>query len=187
MALERMSGEKDFQRRLDTIERGIHALEAANDPGLRATVQQLVQAILELHEHGLTRLLDIVHASGASGPAIIDRLGRDPLVGKLLLLHSLHPFTIEERVTEALDSLRPALLTRHADVELLSIDANGAVRVRVIGGEEQKADVERAILEAAPDATAIDIEGPDHVVGFIPLGTLRAKEAALATPTPPRA
>jgi hypothetical protein len=182
-----MSGEKDFQRRLDTIERGIRALEAADDPGLRATVQQLVQAILELHEHGLTRLLDIVHASGDSGSAFIDQLGRDPLVGKLLLLHSLHPLTIEARVAEALDTIRPGLHAHHAAVELLSVDGDGAVRVRVIGGEEQKAEVERAILDAAPDATTIHIDGPDHVVGFIPLGTLREKEADVAPPPRVRA
>ena len=88
-------------------------------------------------------------------------------------------------MTEALDAIRPALHAHHADVELLSIDDNSTVRVRVVGGEEQKQQVERAILEAAPDAATIDIEGPDHVVGFIPLGTLRAKEAALAQP--PRA
>jgi Fe-S cluster biogenesis protein NfuA len=172
-----MSGERDFQRRLEVIERGIHALEAITDPSVRAAAQQLVQAVLELHGRGLERLLEIVHASDASDPSIIDQLGRDPMVSPLLLLHSLHPLSLEDRVLEALDHLRPALRAKHAQVELSTV-TEGVVRVRLSGGAAEKATVERAILDAAPDAAAIEVEGShDSTVGFVPIESLRARPA----------
>jgi hypothetical protein len=168
-----VTGEKDFQRRLEIIERGIRELEATGDPGMRATVQQLVQSILELHARSLGRLLEIVGGSGIAGPAIIEQFGRDALVRNLLLLHSLHPLTIEARVRQALEDVRPSLRAQRADVELLSV-ADGAVRVRLLGGPEQKAAVERAIVGAAPDLSGLDIEGSDDtVVGFVSIDSLR--------------
>jgi hypothetical protein len=172
--------EKDFQRRLEMIERGIHDLEAVEDPGVRAAVQQLVQAIIELHGGSLERLLEIVHAAGGSGPAIIDQLGRDPVVSPLLVLHSLHPLSLEARVLEALNTVRPLL--RSKQVELTSI-SNGVVRVRLTGGPEDKGVLERALFDAAPDASAIDIEGgADGFVGFVPVESLRLSGSPRSVP-----
>jgi hypothetical protein len=168
-----MAGDKDFERRLEIIERGIRELDLTADPGLRATVQQLVQAVLELHGRSLTRLVEIVGGAGIAGPAIIDELGRDPLVSPLLLLHSLHPLALEARVVRALDGVEPALRAKHASAELIAI-VDGVVRVRVLGGPEQKAAVERAIVDGAPDLTTLEIEGADDaVVGFVPIASLR--------------
>jgi hypothetical protein len=170
--------DRDLHRRLEIIERGVKELESASDPGLRATAQQLVQAILELHEAGLERLLDIVSASGIAGPPILNQLGRDPLVSHLLLLHSLHPLTLEARVRQAIESARPALGERHAEVELVS-SLDGVVKVRVLGGAEDKATVERAIFELAPDAARIEVEGAaETVVGFVPLASVRRTASA---------
>jgi hypothetical protein len=173
-----MTGDRDFERRLELIERGIREIEAAPDAGLRATAQQLVQAILEMHAASLERLLEIVHGSGEAGQAIIDRLGRDPLVSKLMLLHSLHPVSIEARVLQALDDLRPRLRSQHAEVTLVGI-RDATVRVRVTGGVGLESEVERAILDAAPDTAALEIEsapGQPAVVGFVPIQSLRGAE-----------
>ena len=168
-----MAGEKDFERRFERIERGVRDIEAAADPGLRASAQQLVQSVLELHATCLERLLEIVHNSGAAGQDIIDRLGRDPLVGKLLLLHSLHPLTLEARVVQALEGVQPLLRPHRSEAHLLGI-ADGVVRVRVTGGNGTKALVERTILDAAPDAASVEIEADDPaIVGFVSLGSLR--------------
>lgn len=173
-----MSGDKDFQRRLEIIERTIAELDATTDPGLRASVQRLVESILELHGRSLERLLEIVHASGIAGPPIIDQFGRDPLVSSLMLLHSLHPLTLEERVLHALDKVRQELQTKRAEVELIDI-VDGAIRVRLLGGPEEKAAVERAILDAAPDMTGLDVEGAvESVVGFVPLASLRVADVS---------
>jgi hypothetical protein len=116
---------------------------------VRTSTQQLVQSILDLHGLGLERLLDIVRRAPAAGPALLDELGRDPLVGQLLLLHSLHPLPLDARVRQALDAVRHVLGAKHADVELVSV-VDGIVRLRLLGGPEQKAAVERAVLDAAP-------------------------------------
>lgn len=179
-----MMAERDFQRRLELIERGVRELEAATDPGLRATAQQLVQAVMELHGMCLERLLEIVHGSGIAGPPIIDQLGRDPLVSHLLLLHALHPLTLESRVLQALESVRPALRTRQAEVELIGIN-DGAVQLRLLGGPEDKTAVERAIFDLAPDVTSLEVEGgADTVVGFVPLASVRRSPPIGAVPQP---
>ena len=168
-----MTADRDLQRRLEIIERGVHELESVNDPGLRATAQGLVQAILELHGACLERLLEIVHGSGVAGPPIVDQAGRDPLVSHLLILHGLHPLTLEARVLQAIESVRPGLRARHAEAELVSC-GEGIVKVRVLGGAEDKAAVERAIFDKAPDATEVDVEGAaETVVGFVPLASVR--------------
>jgi Fe-S cluster biogenesis protein NfuA len=170
-----MTGTKDFERRLELIERSVQEIEASADAGMRATAQQLVQAVLELHAESLERLLEIVHGSGEPGQDIIDRLGRDGLVSKLLLLHSLHPLPLEARVIRALDTVRPTLRSQHGDVELLAVD-EGRVRVRVVGNSAVASVIERAVLDAAPDVAGIEMEGVTEraaVVGFISLESLR--------------
>jgi hypothetical protein len=165
--------ERDLKRRLEIIERGVHELEGATDPSLRAAAQQLVQAILELHAAGLERVLEIVRGSGIAGPPIVDQLGQDPLVSHLLVLHSLHPLTLESRVRMALESVRSALSARQAAVELISV-VDGVVTLRLAGGRDDKAAIERAIFDRAPDVVALEIEGgSDAVVGFVPLGSVR--------------
>jgi hypothetical protein len=171
---------KDFERRLELIERSVLEIEAAADAGLRATAQQLVQAVLELHATGLERLLEVVHGSGELGQDIIERLGRDALVSKLLLLHSLHPLTLEERVTRAVDDVRQTLRSQHSGVELLDIvDGRVRVRVRVVGNAATASAVEAAIMDAAPDVAAIEVEGAAEqaaVVAFVSLDSLRHAE-----------
>ena len=171
-------GVKDFERRLELIERSVGEIEASPDAGLRATAQQLVQAVLELHAESLERLLGIVHGSGDAGRDIIDRLGRDGLVSKLLLLHSLHPLSLDDRVIRALENVRPALRSQHGDVELLGI-VEASVRVRVVGNAAVAAVIERAILDAAPDVAGIEMDGvePAQVVGFVSLDSLRGPAA----------
>jgi hypothetical protein len=174
--------EKDFHRRLELIERGIRDLDAIADAGLRAAAHQVVQAVLELHGHGLERLLEIIDAAEADG-ALIDALGRDPLVGHLLILHSLHPQSLEARVQAALDAVRPTLLAAGAAVDRVRV-VDGGVRLRLLGGGEHKAAVERAIMEQAPDVVSLEVEGVgDAVVGFVPLQSLRdAEPRAQAAP-----
>jgi len=172
-----MAGERDFERRLEIVEKGIREIEQVGDPGLRATAQQLIQAVLELHGRSLERLLEIVDGSGEAAPGIIDRLGRDPLVSSLLLLHSLHPLTLEERVDRAIQSVRP---TFGGFADVIAVRVQGTdVHVRMRGGPEQRAVIERAIVDAAPDAGSIEIEGESEaVVGFVSMASLRGGEHA---------
>ena len=134
-----------------------------------------MQAVLELHAASLERLLEIVHGSGEAGQDIIDRLGRDAIVSKLLLLHSLHPLTLEARVIRALDDLRPVLRSQHGDVELLGI-VEGACGCESVGNAAVVHSSSAPSWTAAPDVAAIDVEGAAEqaaVVGFVSLDSLR--------------
>ena len=51
----------------------------------------------------------------------------------LLLVHGLHPYDVQTRVARALDSVRPYLGSHGGDVELLGVDAEGVVTLRMLG------------------------------------------------------
>ncbi len=168
-----MAGDRDFERRLELIERGVHEIEAADRSGVARD-----RAAAGAGGDGAPRHVPGAAARdrsrlGSAGPAIIDQLGRDPLVSHLLLLHSLHPLTLEARVRQALETVRPVLRAKQARGRAGRI-AEGVVRLRLLGGPGDKAAVERAILDVAPDVAAIEVEGAvETVVGFVPLGSVR--------------
>src|SRR5580698_695004 len=101
-----MPEQPDFQKRLESIEYLLGTIDKAADPNLRATVQQIVQLIMDLHGAGVERMLELIRAAGDSGTSIVARLGRDELVGSLLVLYGLHPLSLEERVAQAIDKHR---------------------------------------------------------------------------------
>ena len=89
-------------------------------------------------------------------------------------MHGLHPVPLHERVTGALDEVRPYLLTHGGGVELLGID-DGVVRLRLEGtcngcpssALTLKSAVEEAITRAAPDVERIEAEGVAEPVGLL--------------------
>ncbi len=171
----------DFQQRLQSIERLLGEIEASADPSLRASVQELVQLVMDLHGAGIERMLELIRSADGG---IAQKLGRDDLVSSLLVLYGLHPLTLEQRVGQALDKVRLRLKARDGDVELLRIQ-DGAVRLRVTAnghgcgstGQALREMVEEAVYQAAPDLTALTIEGSEPK-SFVPLATLQG--AALA-------
>ena len=95
------------------------------------------------------------------------RVLQDPLLTSLLLLHDLHPIPVEVRVQQALEKVRPYLGSHAGGVELLGIDEEGVVRLRLQGSchgcpsslVTVKLAIERAIDEAAPEVARIDVDG----------------------------
>jgi Fe-S cluster biogenesis protein NfuA len=148
---------KEFQaelRRLDTL---LQESARIADPAAQAHVRALVQAVLGLHGAGLERIL--AHLDEAA----LDACVRDEIVGGLLLLHGLHPLELRERVSEALEQMRPTLQLHGCAVELIDFD-DGVVRLRVEGGSVSSAaaireGIEEAITAKAPDAVAVEIDG----------------------------
>lgn len=157
---------KEFQQRLQKIEELVHTIESSADPRVRASAVELMQSLMELHGAGIERMMEITFETGAAGREIIDRLADDDLVASLLLLYGLHPLDIETRVMQALDKVRPYLRSHGGDVELLGV-TDGAVRLRLQGSchgcassaMTLKLAIEEAIYEAAPDLTALEVEG----------------------------
>jgi Fe-S cluster biogenesis protein NfuA len=161
-----MIEENAFHRLSQRIEGLIARIEAAPDQNLRTDALNLAQSLMELHGAGLDRLMEIVARTGATGYALMDDFAVDGLVAGLLLLYGLHPYDLETRVLKALDETRPLLQSHGGDVELMGV-TGGTVRLRLVGSCRNcssstttlKLAVERAIYEAAPDATEIVTEG----------------------------
>jgi len=71
---------------------------------------------------------------------------------------------MEEQVQEVLGKLRPFLLRDGGDVELVDVDEDGIVRVRLMGACGScpsstitlKAGIERALLEEIPGFTELE-------------------------------
>ena len=168
-----MSGPNEFQRRLESIERLLHKIESAADPGLRTAARDVVQLVMDLHGAGLERVLEIVNGGEGSNQEILEGLSQDNLVSSLLVLHGIHPLSLETRVKQALEQIRGG------EAELLGID-EGIVRVRLeaslsSAGRTFKSAVEEAIYNAAPDITDLIVEGGDQP-GFVPLEMLRCAQ-----------
>jgi Fe-S cluster biogenesis protein NfuA len=169
-------------KRMERLETLLHEAENFADPQVRARVRELIQAILDLHGMGLERILDLAAGCGEAGPAMVEAIARDDVVGNLLLLHGLHPLDVETRVRQALDKVRPYLRSHGGNVELLAVD-KGVVRLRMAGSCQScpsseatlKRAIEKAIYESAPDVASIEVEGlaaPALPVAVIPVERL---------------
>ncbi len=158
---------REFQNRIARVEELIKAIEAMPDEAGRAQTRELVQALLELHGTGLNRALEIVYDEKTSGEALIDKLAQDDLVSNLLLLHGLHPLDLETRVRQALDEVKPRLGLHGGSVELVGVTPEGGVRLKLEGNCEGcpssrvtlKYSIEEALYAAAPDITALEVNG----------------------------
>lgn len=168
------------------IEELIQALEEVADPAARAPAQELLQLVLELHGAGLARLLELIAEAGQS-ERLVYSLSQDEKVRALLLLHGLYPETLEQRVRRAIDGQR--LRVQSIRLELLGVE-DDAVRLRFIASAKGSSAasvrrvVEEAILEVAPDAAGIEIEGlveaaaPEPETArevFIPVSAIRRR------------
>ncbi len=162
-----MAKQTEFERRIAAIDELVQRLETATDPAARAMAQELVRTLMELHGAALERVLAIVRKNGAAGGTIVDQLARDELVASVLLLYDLHPVDLDTRVRGALEKSRPYLKTHGGNVELVGIEDGGIVRLRMQGSchgcpssaVTLKLAIEQAIHEAAPDVSAILVEG----------------------------
>ncbi|HEY3674710.1 MAG TPA: NifU family protein [Candidatus Tumulicola sp.] len=105
-------------------------------------------------------------------PELVRELAADDTVGPLLLLHDLHPDTLNERVTAALESVRPYLGSHGGDVELLGVERD-VVRVRLSGTcngcasstVTLKSAIEDAIRATAPEIASVEAEEqPAHTL-----------------------
>ena len=147
----------DLTQRINRI---TEALERVPDPEARRLAEDLAASILELHGEGMARLLGELDGNQRL------RMADDGVVGSLLLIHGLHPVPLEERVTRALEEVRPYMKSHGGDVELVAIE-DGVAQLRLKGScngcgassSTLELAVERALQEAAPDLLGMDVEG----------------------------
>ena len=170
--------DREIRERVGRIEGLLAEIESLEDPA-RATALQAVEALLDLYGEGLARIVDRV--------ATLDRgelaaaFAEDELVSHLLVLHDLHPLTVEERVGEALEDVRPYLRSHGGDVELLRVEG-GVAHLRLEGSCDGcpssamtlQLAVEDAIRKAAPEVERIEAEGVSEPPSpVIPLSSVR--------------
>jgi Fe-S cluster biogenesis protein NfuA/nitrite reductase/ring-hydroxylating ferredoxin subunit len=145
------------------IEQLLEQLETTTSPATWSRVQELIERLVDLYGHALERIVQ----GGGIDPERLRALTEDEAVSGLLILHGLHPLPAEERARRALERVRPYLGSHAGDVELLSIDQTGRARLRLVGTcrgcPSSRATVEgmirRALEEAAPEISEIDVEG----------------------------
>jgi Fe-S cluster biogenesis protein NfuA len=179
---------RDFREDMQRIGGLVQEIESIADPSVRAATKALVQSLMDLHGAALEKALDIVADAGDQGIAIIDRMGRDPLLSSVLILYGLHPEDLETRVTKAVERVRSQLRKQGCEVELLAVN-EGAVQLRVETGSHTcgstaktlQATLEGAIYDAAPDLTSLVVEGFEEkpASGFVALDKLVGSTPAI--------
>jgi len=143
-------------------------LDASSSGGAaaRERAEQLVREVTDLYGAVLERMMDV---ASAADPGLAHRFAADDLVASLLLVHGLHPYDIERRVSDALDSVRPYLGSHGGDVSLLGVD-DGVVRLQFQGTCKScpsssvtlELAVEDAVRAAAPEISSIEVVAPDQ-------------------------
>jgi Fe-S cluster biogenesis protein NfuA/nitrite reductase/ring-hydroxylating ferredoxin subunit len=127
----------------------------------RELAEELTGAVVQMYGAGLERIVELIEDEGAR-----DRLAADELVAGLLMIHDLYPVPLEERVTQALDSVRPYMESHGGNIELLGFE-DGVVKLRLQGSCKScrassstlELAVRQALQEAAPDLLGMDVEG----------------------------
>jgi len=181
-----MAEDTALQKRIQRIGQIVEQLEASADPNARAMAKELLESLMALHGAALERILELASEAGEAGGAIIRKCGRDELVSSVLLLYGLHPEDLRTRVTRALEKSRSNFEAHGASAELVSINEDGAVRLRLqvhgfgSSASSVKSTLEAVIQDAAPDATSIVVEEADAVLtrsGFVSLAQLQSGQA----------
>lgn len=170
------------------IELLLGELRSVADPRIQEQAEEIVRLLVEIYGAGLERIVALVAAEEPVGPALHERLAGDELVASLLVLHGLHPLDLTTRVERALEKVRPYLGSHAGGVELLGVDEAGVVRLRLEGTchgcpsstVTVKLAIERAIEEAAPEVTRVEVEGvAERPTGqVISLDSLRPRDPA---------
>jgi Fe-S cluster biogenesis protein NfuA/nitrite reductase/ring-hydroxylating ferredoxin subunit len=147
------------------IEKLLTDIADFGDARASRTAEQLVRTLLEFYGTGLARIMEF--ANDSADPKLVARLAGDGLVGGLLVLHDLHPDSTLDRVSGALEKVRPYLGSHAGDVDLTGIDENGVVHLALKGSCDGcpsstvtvKLAIEQAITAAAPEINGIDVAG----------------------------
>ena len=135
-------------------------LEDLDDPACRDLAEELTSAVVQMYGTGLERIVELADSETR------DEMAKDDLVAGLLMIHDLYPVPIEERVIEALDTVRPYMESHGGNVELLGIE-NGIAKLRLEGSCKScrassstlELAVRQALEQAAPDLDGMDVEG----------------------------
>lgn len=175
MTVEEADDASDLRTVGDRIEVLLGELRASLDQRVWERVEEVLGLVTDLYGGGLERML--VLAGDDSEQRMLD----DNLVASLLILHGLHPQSLEARVHAALESVRPYMESHGGDVEVLGIDADeGVLHLRMMGSCDGcpsssvtlQLAVRQALDESAPEIVHIDVidDSPPEPAVVIPVG-----------------
>jgi Fe-S cluster biogenesis protein NfuA/nitrite reductase/ring-hydroxylating ferredoxin subunit len=162
-----MGAEADDVARVGARVEGLLAdLERLGDPLAHGKAEELVALLVELYGEALGRIVNVIADAVDVDDPLVHKLLDDRLIEAILILHDLHPLSTEERVSAALDSVRPYLGSHAGGVEVVGVH-EGVVDLRLQGSCEGcpsstmtvKLAIEKAILDGCPDISAIHVEG----------------------------
>jgi Fe-S cluster biogenesis protein NfuA len=148
------------------IQKLVEQIEAFPNADARALLHECLQSVLALYGDGLARVLQLVNNAGADGEKVHEALIHDKLLRGLLLIHGLHPQSLEARLQEALGKIRPYLQSHGGNVELLALE-NDVAKLRLQGTCKTcpsstitlELAVRQAIESACPDLLGFEVEG----------------------------
>lgn len=167
----------DLRAAGERIEQLLEELRSHAPPDIWARAEEALRLVTQLYGASLARVVEL------GGPDLLAQLVADDLVASLLMVHDLHPHDVATRVENALVSVRPYLGSHGGNVSVETVDVvSGVVRLRMLGSCDGcpssavtlKLAVERAIFEAAPEITSIEVldeEGKGVGVGPPVAGT----------------
>lgn len=143
--------DNEVRERVARVEALLAKIES-DEPALDA-----LAAVVDLYGEGLRRLVTAGVPEG-----MLD----DELVVHLLVLHDLHPDSVETRVGRALEEVQPYLRSHGGGVELLDV-TDGVVHLRLQGTcngcpsstATMKLAIEEAVGRAAPEIDHVEAEG----------------------------
>ena len=162
-----MASGHDAQAAGERIEALLDELRSHAGPQVAETAEELVSCLVELYGAGLAAIIGIVGSDPhGAGPRLLDGLVADPLVESLLLVHDLHPLDIGARAQRAVDQVLPQFGAHAGQVELLGVDDQGVIHLRIEAAghgcgsspDAVRAALEEAVTGAAPDAAGVDVE-----------------------------
>lgn len=170
------------------VEMLLGELRSVAEPAVQHKAEEVVRLLMEFYGAALGRMVEII-AADERADALAAQLADDPLVASVLVLHGLHPVPVEVRIQQALDKVRPYLGSHAGGVEFLGVDDEGVCHLRLQGSCDGcpsstvtvKLAIERAIEEAAPELSRIDVEGvtapPSTEGNLVQIGSLRREES----------
>lgn len=156
--------EREAREHVARTEELLSALENLADEDARETALDALHALARMYGECLARVMN--RADGATRSA----LAADELVGRLLLIHELHPESAEQRVRRALADVR--------GVTVLAADAE-EVRVRIApqgcgapAPGQLAQQVRDLVAWAAPEVARVETEDAAPEPSLIPVESL---------------
>jgi Fe-S cluster biogenesis protein NfuA len=183
----------EYQSQATRIEALLQEVAAFPESQVRTKIEELIHSLLNMYGEGLKRILEFIARIETDGQSLTGKVASDELVGALLLLHGLHPISLETRLLQALENIQPRVQAQGGVLEFVRLE-DGVATVRLTGGgchgcQSSQATlrqmVEEAVYTVVPDLDEIQVEGAaaPHQAG-IPVKFLpprRRKESASAS------